>query len=242
MSQATSDPCVTLGLKPSFGFGDRIGLATPGHVEAMRRSGAGIEPIFPQQSIREMVRTGRTPQRVMDDAIRGMRAAGWSGRTGADADHLKTREDVDATSAARFTFFTIDPSDHVDAHADDYDEPALRACFAAVAGEVGWLEQYRGKSVKLDGDTVVELTEPACLRAAVKYGPALTHARELADHSARVSAAAGRDHEIELSVDETEQPTTLAEHFIIADQCLARGMKLVSLAPSYIGDFEKGVD
>jgi hypothetical protein len=37
--------CVTLGLSPSFGFGDRIGLATPGHVESMRRAGSGIEPI-----------------------------------------------------------------------------------------------------------------------------------------------------------------------------------------------------
>src|SRR5262249_44505283 len=159
-----------------FGFGDRIGLATPGHVEAMRRSGTGIEPIFPQQSIREMVRTGRSPQQVMDDALRGMRAAGWLGRTGADADHLKTREDVDATSAAGFTFFTIDPSVHVDAHADDYDEPTLRARFASVAGEVEWVKQYRGKSVQLDGGTVVELSEPACLRAAVKYGRALNHA------------------------------------------------------------------
>ena len=57
--------CVTLGLAPSFGFGDRIGLATPGHVEAMKRSGSGIAPIFPQQSIREMTRTGRTPGQVM---------------------------------------------------------------------------------------------------------------------------------------------------------------------------------
>jgi hypothetical protein len=53
---------------------------------------------------------------------------------------------------------------------------------------------------------------------------------------------AGRDYEVELSVDETEQPTTLAEHWIVAEQCLEGGMKLVSLAPRYVGDFEKGVD
>ena len=45
-----------------------------------------------------------------------------------------------------------------------------------------------------------------------------------------------------MSVDETEQPTTLAEHYIIADRCLSNGMKLVSLAPRFIGHFEKGVD
>src|SRR4051794_40617981 len=189
MAEPTTDqpgprrtPCVTLGLSPSFGFGDRIGLATPGHVEAMRRSGAGIEPIYPQQSIREMVRTGRTPRQVMDDALAGMRAAGWSGPTGADADHLKTAADVDATSDAGFTFFTIDPSDHVDPHADDYDEPTLRARFAAVAAEVDWLDRYRGRSFTLETGTTVALSEEACLRAAVKYGRALNRALHLADH------------------------------------------------------------
>src|SRR3954451_13151550 len=100
----------TLGLRPSFGFGDRVGLATPGHVEAMRRAGAGIAPIFAQQSIREMGRTNRTPERVMSDALTGARSAGWTGQQGADADHLKTPADVDRTAAAGFTFFTIDPS------------------------------------------------------------------------------------------------------------------------------------
>jgi tagaturonate epimerase len=243
MTQTSDGPaCTTLGLRPSFGFGDRLGLATPGHVEAMRRSGEGIEPIFPQQSIREMARTGRSPRQVMDDALAGVRRSGWAGITGADADHLKTEEDVDATAAVGFTFFTIDPSGHVDPLADNYDGPTLRERFAAVAGEIDWLEKYRGQSVKLATGTILDLDEVACLRAAVKYGRAINHALTLADHIAKVSERAGRDHEIELSVDETDQPTTLAEHYIIADQCLARGMKLVSLAPRYIGAFEKGVD
>jgi hypothetical protein len=208
----------------------------------MRRSGSGIEPIFPQQSIREMTRTGRSPSQVMNDALAGMHQAGWTGRTGADADHLKTTADVDATAAVGFTFFTIDPSAHVDAHADDYDEATLRDRFASVAGEVGWFGRYQGKSVALPTGTTIALDEQACFRAAVKYGKALNHALELADHIARVHQRNGRDYEIELSVDETEQPTTLAEHYIIADQCLSGGMKLISLAPRYIGDFEKGVD
>src|SRR5579885_3696713 len=40
-----------LGLRTSAGFGDRLGLATPGHVQAVR--GTGIAPIFAQQSLRE---------------------------------------------------------------------------------------------------------------------------------------------------------------------------------------------
>src|SRR5256885_8840870 len=108
----TSSP-VPLGLAPSFGFGDRLGVATPGHVAALRAAGGSILPIFAQQSIREMTRTNRTPQQVMHDALEGARCAGFSGIQGADADHLKTNDDVERTAEAGFTFFTIDPSGHV---------------------------------------------------------------------------------------------------------------------------------
>jgi hypothetical protein len=233
---------VTLGLAPSFGFGDRTGLATPGHVEAMRRVKSGIEPIFPQQSIREMSRTQRTPRQVMDDSQFGMLLSGWTGRTGADADHLKTPADVDVTAAVGFTFFTIDPSGYVDRHADDYSEAQLREKFAKIASSIAWFAGYKGKQVKLSTGSVVDLTEQACMRAAVKYGQAIAEAIKLGNYIKQVNTKLGRDYEIELSVDETDQPTTIAEHYIIADQCIKAGMKLVSLAPRFIGEMEKGVD
>lgn len=233
---------VPLGLRPSFGFGDRLGLATPGHVEAMRRAGQGIAPIFPQQSIREMTRTNRSAEAVMADAVNAAVAAGWTDDFGADADHLKTPADVDRTFAVGFCFFTIDPSDAVDAKADNYPADVLQGRFAEVRGEIDWFDKYRGKTVQLTTGTAVNLDEEAVMRAAVKYGRALNRGIELADYIRKVNEAAGRDYEIELSVDETDQPTTLAEHYVIADQCLDRGMKLVSLAPRFVGTLEKGVD
>ena len=238
----TSASCQTLGTEPSFGFGDRIGLATPGHVLAMQRSGHGILPIFPQQSIREMSRTNRSPGDVLNDALNGMQEAGWTGPTGGDADHLKTTDDADVTAAAGYSFFTIDPSDHVDEKADGYDEGTLRERFAEVEGELTWLGEYRGRKLTLETGSEIECTEEACLRAGVKYGRAINHAIELACHIAAVQGLAGRDYEIELSVDETDHPTTLAEHYIIAARCLTDGIRLISLAPRFVGDFEKGVD
>lgn len=232
----------TLGLTPSFGYGDRIGLATSGHVAAARRAGGAIAPIFAQQSIREMTRTSRTPEGVMGDAMNALEAAGWTDPHGADADHLKTTEDVDRTAAAGFTFFTIDPSGDVDQQADDYSEGHVLERFAAVEGQAPWVGGYVGKTVELATGTKIAFDEQTVQRAAVKYGPAIQAAQRLAAHIDKVNADAGRDYEIELSVDETEQPTTLAEHYIIAQQCLEGGMKLVSLAPRFIGDFEKGVD
>lgn len=241
MSQTTPVP-VTLGIEPSFGFGDRIGLATPGHVAAMNLAGQGILPIYPQQSIREMARTVREPAVVMSDAMNAAIHHGWTGPIGADADHLKTPQDVDRTAEVGFTFFTIDPSDDVDEKSDSYDEPTLRAKFDEIKASVSWYDGYLGKTIALPNGTSIHLDEQACMRCAVKYGKAINAALKLADYIKQVHDKLGRDYEIELSVDETDQPTTLAEHYIIAEQCLSRGMKLVSLAPRFIGEMEKGVD
>lgn len=233
-----SNQPVPLGLSPSFGFGDRMGLATPGHVAAMKQAGSGIQPMFAQQSIREMTRTQRTPRQVMDDALNAAASAGWTAQQGADADHLKTPQDIERTAAEGFCFFTIDPSGEVDAHADDYSPQQVQEKFKAVAGQVNWVNTYKGKQIKLNTGTTVDLNELAVLKAAVKYGKAINLATDLAKHIAKQ----GKPFEIELSVDETPQPTTLAEHWIIADQLRSRGVKLISLAPRYVGEFEKGVD
>src|SRR5207249_4939570 len=124
MKKSTSPQPVLLGLLPSFGFGDRLGLATPGHVAACRKG--KLQPIFAQQSVREMIRTQRTPQEVMTAAQRGIQQEGWKGAWGADADHLKTQEDVENLAGAGFTFFTIDPSAHVQNEADGMKGAALQ--------------------------------------------------------------------------------------------------------------------
>jgi hypothetical protein len=219
-----------------------MGLATPGHIEAMKRAGAGIAPIFAQQSIREMTRTGRTPREVVDAAVGGMEQGGWTTGSGADADHLKTPHDVDVTAAVGFTFYTIDPSDHVDSNADDYDEQTLRERFATVRASVRWFDLYLNRRVALPNGRSFTIDEQAAMRCAVKYGSAIEQAISLAKHIRAVNAAAGRSFELELSIDETRQPTSLAEHCIIADQFREQGLALISIAPKFIGDFEKGVD
>ncbi len=146
-------------MTPSFGFGDRIGLATPGHVAAMHMYGKTLAPIFAQQSIREMTRTARTPRQVMSDATWGAFRAGWQGPVGADADHLKTAADVDQMAEAGFTFFTIDPSDHVDQQADDYSNTEVEEKFQAmlrdnVPGSRDVLGLYADKSFDLGADQI----------------------------------------------------------------------------------------
>jgi len=236
-----------LGTRTSAGLGDRLGLATPGHVRAVRAVGgvAAIAPIFPQQSIREMTRTGRTPIEVMDDATWGMFAEGWKDGTGADADHLKTTADIDACLAVGFSMFTIDPGEHVDSAADAADAATLRARTAALPwadladSEAAMRRRYLGQSVAVEHLTIA-FDEVTLLRAAVKYGRAVAHVARMARHLRQ--AAGPRLVELEVSVDETETPTSPAEHYWVANELNRLEVEWVSLAPRFVGRFEKGVD
>jgi len=234
-----------LGLRTSAGLGDRLGLATAGHVRAVRAAGGDIAPIFCQQSIREMTRTGRTPRQVMDDATWGIFAEGWRKNVGADADHLKTTADIDSCAAAGFTFFTIDPGDHVDNAAETASPDELRAALDRLPWtqlEDNWeslASRYLAQPFDAEGFAIA-FTERSLMQAAVKYGRAVAHVVAMYRHLMQVTG--GENCELEVSVDETETPTTHAEHIYIASELRRLGVRWVSLAPRYIGRFEKGVD
>lgn len=242
------------GLRTSFGFGDRLGLAGFGHIAALRRTDPQrqIFPILAQQSIRELTRTQRSGIDVIDAATFACLATGWHHGYGADADHLKTPADVDAMMAAGFCFFTIDPSDYVDPEADTCSEELA----TARRQEIEQLPFFAGRRLhneyalrdfpipRADGSTLhVSFSEVQLDRAVAKYGRAVAHAAQLAHHIARRADDRQAPFEIEVSVDETAHPTTLAEHYFVASELRRAGVRnLVSLAPRFVGEFEKGVD
>lgn len=233
-----------LGLKLSVGCGDRLGLATPGHVRAVRKAG-NVAPILAQQSMRENARTHRSPQEVMDDAMWGVFQEGWREPWGADADHLKTTADVDLCVAAGYTFFTVDPGDHVDNEAHTAPLEVLKDKVHALP----WSEledspsqlheRYLGVEFEVEDLTLV-FDEVSLARAAAKYGRAIAHTARMYRHLA--IAMGSRSFELEVSVDETETPTSPWEHYFVANELRRLGVQWVSLAPRYIGRFEKGVD
>ena len=232
-----------LGLTISAGFGDRLGLATPGHVRAMERAGDGIAPIFAQQSIREMTRTKRSPTDVMTDATWGAFEAGWRTNLGADADHLKTPADIDRCVAAGFSFYTIDPGQYVDDEAHSAGAALVQEKVAALpwnelAGSPADLQQrYGGKVLRLN-DRRLTIEPEGLWRAAAKYGRAVAHVTKLYRHL----LSKGIAFELEVSVDETATPTSPLEHAYIALELTRLGVRWISLAPRFIGGFEKGVD
>lgn len=232
-----------LGMRLTLGFGDRLGIATPGHVQAVES--APIAPIFAQQSVREDTRAHRTPQQVLDDAMWGVLQTGWRRPWGADADHLKTPEDLDRFYDAGFTFFTLDPSEHVDDSASSALPEALRAKVHALPWDQlhSTLENTRrrflGHTFQVE-DYPLSFDEDTLLRALVKFGQAIAHTAQMARHLQQ--RAAGRDYDLEVSIDETELPTSPEEHYLIASELQRLDVPFTSLAPHFVGRFEKGVD
>ena len=240
------------GKATSFGMGDRLGLATPGHLRAAAQF--RVFPVLAQQSIREMERTGRSPHQVLDDAAWAVFQEGYRSGYGSDADHLKTEAGVRATAEAGFTMFTIDPSDHIVDSADTMDTSSLMhellAYFAEGDEENGavrdaFITSYASKEFNLrDPDTGFShsfiLQGIPLVRIAVKYLPAVRHAVRL--YYLLKELKGDEPFDFEMSIDETATPTTPEAHLFVITELIRAGVKVQSLAPRFIGEFQKGID
>lgn len=235
---------VLLGLDDSFGLGDRLGIANPGHLQAI--ADTPLRPILAQQSIRELERTNRTAGEVMDAATWAVFQEGYKKGFGADADHLKTTEHIDRMMQAGFTFFTFDPSAYVVNEAailaDEELSIRLRSLPRNILADTpdGIRSRYDGKTFRLADGFEIHPSADEIRRGLVKYGAVIAHTVTLYRHLE--TKYRGRAYEVELSVDETDSPTTPFEHFLVANELKRLGVKLVSLAPRFVGEFEKGID
>jgi len=233
-----------IGVQNSYGLGDRLGIANPAHLRAIQAT--DLKPVLAQQSIREMERTNRTPDEVMDVATWSVLQEGYRDGFGSDADHLKTPDDIDYTIAAGFTMFTIDPGDHVNNEADTLPLDSIEAEVSDLPwGELeddldSCLHRYTDQAIEIDHTLTLEPTREDTLRALAKYGRVIAHTKKM--YRYLVENYPDHPREVELSVDETESVTQPFEHYLVVNELDRLGVELVSLAPRFVGRFEKGID
>jgi hypothetical protein len=233
-----------LGQQNSIGCGDRLGHANAGHIRAV--AGIGLKPVLAQQSVRELERTKREAEDVMDAAIWAVYQEGYKDGFGADGDHLKTPEDIDRYAKAGFTMFTLDIGLYVVNEAAHLPMTEVRTRATALPWDVlkdtleSAIARYKNQQFKIADGFVIQPSEEDVLRSLVKYGAGIAQTVNLTNHLK--TNWSHQPVEIELSVDETDTPTSPLEHFIIANELKRLGIKLMSLAPRFIGDFEKGIE
>ncbi|MDR0526147.1 MAG: tagaturonate epimerase family protein [Spirochaetaceae bacterium] len=209
----------------SFGTGDRLGIATPGHIQVFERY--DVFPVFAQQSIRELNLTDRTYEDVLDAATFGVFQEGFKSGFGADGDHLKTIKDVEYALSLGFSMITLDCSDYIQPPPPDL--PPLSAKYR---------EAYLGKTFDIEGTPLV-FTEPEAQQCVAIYAGAIAFAAEVYN---RFFGSRKYQGDFEISIDETSTPTTPLQHFFVAQELLKAGVSFATLAPRFCGEFQKGID
>lgn len=220
----------------TIGLGDRLGLASPGHIKTV--AGRNVQPILAQQSIRELTLTGRTYEDVLDAAAFAVFQEGYKDGWGADGDHLKTPEDIEYALRLGFSMLTLDASDHIDHSIIRLDDAEVAERYEQIDPELRKrLESdYADRSFSIEG-AVIEISLAALKRYVLIYGKALNFMIDIYR-----KYIAGRDIDFEISIDETATPTDPAAHYFVAKELERAGVSVYSMAPRFCGEFQKGID
>ena len=209
----------------SFGLGDRLGIATPGHIDLLRNK--DIFPVFAQQSIRELNLTNRTYEDVLDAVSFAVFREGYKKGFGADGDHLKTVKDIEYALSLNFTMITLDCSEHI--KNEKTNNSALPEYYK---------KKYIDKTFNVEDISLV-FSEDDLKECVAIYGEAVNFIIEIYN---KFFSADKKTADFEISIDETVSPTTPLQHFFVAKELLDAGVSFESLAPRFCGEFQKGID
>ncbi len=224
------------GLRASFGTGDRLGIATPAHIQSF--AGKDIFPILAQQSVREMSRTERNWQKVLDDAIWGCFEAGYIGLFGADADHVKNIKELKEAADCGFTMFTIDPSDFISKDIEELNEQELNQLYNKIPKNKEIAKLYLNKKFKV-GEQELIFDEESLKEIILTYSEALNHVVECYEF---LKDYKKEKFDLEISVDETPTVTSPLAHLFIVLELQRRGVDFQNIALHFLGDWQKGIE
>ena len=229
----------------TIGTGDRLGLATPGHLRAVNKF--PVRPVLAQQSVRENIQTGRNFPGVIQDAAWGVFLENYQKGYGADGDHLKTFQEIKSALDAGVSMVTLDLSEKLNPKAFEFSKEMLDREFqeAVDAEEMKVLSHlFLEKEFHLkgpQGECRIQFNEEELKRNVLLYQKAIDFTEEAYEFI--VSQTGHRPTiDFEISIDETPFPTTPENHLFFVIQATQRGVQLDSLAPRFVGEFQKGID
>jgi hypothetical protein len=222
----------------TIGLGDRLGIASAGHIRAVK--GKGVKPVLAQQSIRELELTGRSYGDVLDAACFAVFQEGYREGFGADGDHLKAAEDIQMALELGFTMITLDCSEKIDNTIVNLDKAAVEKKYHNLPEEVRryYEEQYLEKTYKFK-ETAIAFNKESLMETVLVYRGAIDF---IASIYRTYIEKAGRQIDFEISIDETLTPTIPEAHYFVANEIYTRNVDINCLAPRFCGEFQKGID
>lgn len=222
----------------TIGLGDRLGLASPGHIKTIKNR--NIKPILAQQSIRELTLTNRTMTDMLDAAAFAVFQEGYKGGYGADGDHIKKESDIEYALSLGVSMMTLDCSDQIDNEFEQASVETVREAYDRLPQDVKthYDNRYLNKSYDVNGLSLT-FDEESLMRNVLLYNEAIAYTEKVYH---QYISKQERDIDFEISIDETETVTSPISHFFVANELIQRDVNVVSLAPRFCGEFQKGID
>jgi hypothetical protein len=225
--------------------GDALGLATPGHIRAIKKF--QVHPVLAQQSVAENVQTGRDFAQVIQDAAWAVFQENYQGGYGTGADHLNSLEDVKSALDAGVSMVTLDLSEKINREAleeskerierefrEEIDEGDAQVIFHLFLDKEFSFAGPHGKfSIRFDEESV--------RRNSLLFYRVLDFAEEVYE-LIRLRTGNRPLVDFEISLEGMPSPTSPENHLFLALELSHRGVHIQSLAPRFIGAFEKGID
>lgn len=218
----------------SFGCGDRLGIAGIGQVRAIAKT--KVRPVLAQQSLRELSLTGRTYEDILDAASWAVFKSGYKGGYGADGDHLKSLEEIEAALDHGVSMITLDCSLVLEDVPEDEKERA--GAYAQLPAdyrervEKEYLQDEELRDLGIDFDQATLENTVLVYRKAV----------DLATEVYQLIKKKRLRVDLEISLDETTHTTDLTAHYFVANELDENLVKINSLAPRFVGEFQKAID
>lgn len=227
------------GRMTTIGLGDRLGLASAGHLRLLKDK--QVFPVLAQQSMRELSLTGRDYSDVLSAASWAVFQEGYEKGFGADGDHLKTAAEIKTAIDCGFTMITLDCSEHIDNSISFSSCDEIDRKYAKIPKtKREYIEsKYLNKEFKLEHGEKIVFTPDKLKEIALVYLNAIDFAIEIFNGTIKTS---GRNIDFEVSIDETLTTTSPESHFFVASELLSAEVELTSLAPRFYGEFQKGID
>ena len=224
------------GLRTSFGTGDRLGIVTPAHVRAFQNK--KFFPFLCQQSVRELHKTKRSWQQIINDATWGIFESGYKGPFGADADHVKKIDDLSNAIDNGFTMFTIDPSDYILKNINKLDKKRISEIYNSIAERKEIEKIYLGKKYIIN-KKILEFDGESLPFVAVSYFEAIKHIIKCYKF---IKQNTKSNFDFEVSMDETDNAISLLAHIFIVNELQRNEVNFQNLALRFIGEWQKAID
>ncbi len=229
----------------TVGTGDRLGVATPGHIRAIRKY--PVRPVLAQQSVRENTQTGRNFAEVIRDAAWAVFQENYQEGYGADGDHLKSLKEVENALDAGVSMVTLDLSEKLNFDAFQDPKEGIDRKFkeeidqedAKVLFHLFLDKEFPFKT--LHSRFSVQFDEESLKRNVLLFHQAIDFTEEVYNRIRRRSGTR-TPIDFEISVDETPFPTSPENHLFFMIELRYRGIHIDSIAPRFIGEFQKGID